>query len=251
MRLRFILLGLLAFVAALLVVFPATWIRRALPPQLTCESLGGSVWNGQCNGLAYSTGGAPPLKLDTLSWKLHPLALLRGRAQADLALAGAGISAQGRLTLRSGGRVAVAGLSGVIALDHSRLAALPAGWSAQAEAHDLEFGIESGKLAALGGLLRARQLRDARGTSFGDFRLQFPRQDSAPFRGALADDTGARPGPLQLTSQLTLNADQSWQLRGTVVLRPGSPPGLAGLLDQLAPADLDGQRHFSLEGTAR
>jgi len=245
-RLRFILLGLAAFVIALLVVFPAAWLKGLLPPQLTCGSISGSIWRGQCNALAFTAPGQPALRLDSLDWRLHPLALLRARVQVDIAATGNDLAARGVLTANSGGYIEVAGLSGSIGLDHSRLAALPAGWSARAEASNLSLGLSGGHITALGGVLLARQLRDARGTGFGDFRLEFPRQEAAPFRGTLAD-TG---GPMQLRSQLVLNADQSWQLGGTVVLRPGSPQGLAAALDQLAPADLNGVRNFRLEGSA-
>jgi hypothetical protein len=250
-RLRIILLGVLAFVIALLVVFPAAWIKGLLPPQLTCGSLAGSIWRGQCNALAFAPPGQPALRLDSLEWRLHPLSLLRARVQADIAVTGADIAARGEITARSGGYMEIAGLSGNILLDHARLAALPAGWSARAEASDLSLGVSAGRITTLSGVLLARQLRDAHGTGFGDFRLEFPRQDVAPFRGTLTDNAGPRGGPMQLQSQLLLNADQSWQLRGTVVLRPGGPQGLAGALDQLAPADLNGVRNFSLEGTAR
>lgn len=247
MRLRHLLLGLLAFFVALAVVFPASWIKGALPPQATCAALSGSIWRGQCMGLAFAPPSGQPLRLDSLDWKLHPLPLLRGRVQADVSVASSDVSARGEVQLGPAGRIGVTGLSGRILLDHSRLAALPAGWSAQAEARDFSIGIADGRIATLGGVLLARQLRDARGTGFGDFRLQFPQQDESPFRGALVDEGG----PMQLQSQIELNADQSWQLRGTIKLRPGSPPGLASALDQLAPADINGVRTFALEGTAR
>jgi hypothetical protein len=249
-RLRIILLGLVAFVMALLVVFPAAWIRSALPPQLSCAALSGSIWQGQCSGLTYTQPGQPPLRLDSVGWKLHALALLRGQAQALITLSGADLAARAELTLRSGGRIAIKGLSGTVGLDHSRLAALPAGWNARAEASNLSLDIASGRLAGLGGVLLTHQLRDARGTAFGSFKLEFPQQDSPPFRGTLTDTGGQQSGPMKLDSQLLLNADQSWQMRGTVVLRPGGPAGLASALDQLAPADINGLRSFSLEGTA-
>lgn len=255
MRLRVILLGLAAFCAALVAVFPAAWLRSFLPPAITCGTLSGSLWRGQCSMLA-GRAELAALKLDRLGWKLHPLSLLRGRLQADISaegasVEGASVAAQGGITLGMGGTIELSELSGTMTVDHGLLAALPRGWSTRAEARDLSLRIAAGRIERLGGVLLARQLRDARGSSFGDFRLEFPPQDSAPFRGALTDAAGAAPGPLQLQSQLTLNADQSWQLRGTVMLRPGAPDGLASVLDQLAPADLNGSRAFSLEGTAR
>lgn len=247
MRLRFILLGLLAFVVALLVVLPASWFKSALPPELSCNSLSGSIWRGQCNGLALTQPGGQPLRLDTLDWQLHPLALLRGQVRANVAVVGTDVSARGQIALQSGQRLAVEGLSGSIALDRARLAALPPGWNASAEARDLSLQVAGGRIKALGGAVLARQLRDSRGTGFGDFRLEFAPTQSPPFQGTLAD----MGGPMQLQAQLQLNADQSWQMQGTIRLRPGSPPGLASALDQLAPADITGLRNFRLEGTAR
>ena len=247
MRLRFILLGLAAFVAALLVVLPASWFSGALPPQLGCGNLTGSIWRGQCSGLSVAQANGQPLRLDTLDWQLHPLALLRGRLQADVSIAGADVVARGNLTVQSGGRLTLEALSGRIGLDHARLAALPSGWSASAEARELSLRFAEGRIQQLGGALLAHQLRDARGTAFGDFRLEFPPTQSPPFRGTLAD----AGGPMQLKAQLELNADQSWQMQGTIMLRPGAPPGLGGALDQLAPADINGLRNFRLEGAAR
>jgi hypothetical protein len=249
-RLRFILLGLAAFLIALLVVFPAAWVKGLLPPQVSCGGIAGSIWRGQCSALAITVPGQPALRLDSLDWQLHPLTLLRARAQADIAATGTDLAARGEITVSSAGYLEIAALSGSIGLDHARLAALPAGWVARAEASNLSLGFSGGRITALGGVLLVRQLRDARGTGFGDFRLEFPRQETAPFRGTLTDSGGPDGGPMQLRSQLVLNADQSWQLGGTVTLRPGSPPGLVAALDQLAPANLDGVRNFSLEGTA-
>jgi hypothetical protein len=246
-RLRLILLGLLAFAIALVVVFPASWLRSVLPAPLSCTNLAGSLWRGQCLGLTIAQPGQTPFRLDSVSWKLHALSLLRARVQADVAVAGPELSAAALVTMQSGGRLRIANLSGSGALDHARLAALPAGWSASAEAQNLTLEIDAQQLTALSGVLLARQLRDARGTGFGDYRLEFPAQSESPFRGALTD----QGGPMQLQAELQLNADQSWQLRGTVILRPGSPPGLASALDQLATADINGRRTFTVEGVAR
>ncbi|HMA10394.1 MAG TPA: type II secretion system protein N, partial [Steroidobacteraceae bacterium] len=230
-----------------LAVFPAAWLQSVLPSELRCGTLAGSLWRGHCSGLTFTARGTAPLRLDSLHWTLRPLALLRGRVQADVSLAGTDVSADGSITLQSGGRVRIEGLSATGGLDHARLAAFPAGWNARAETRELTLQIAGGRIAALGGVLLVSQLRDARGTGFGDFKLQFAQQQAPPFRGALTD----QGGPMQLSAELLLNADQSWQLQGTVVLRPGSPPGLASALDQLATADLDGRRSFRLEGAAR
>ncbi len=247
MRLRYVLLGLLAFAIALVVVLPAAWLKGLLPPQATCATLAGSVWRGQCSGLAIALPGSAPLRAETVGWTLRPLGLFRGQLAARVAIVAQDLQAEGEVRARPGGALRVEGFDAGGAIHHGRLAALPAGWTAHADARNLLLDYAGGQIRALGGTLQVRGLRDARGTSFGDFRLDFPPQETAPFRGALS----SQGGPMKLQAQLKLNADQSWQLQGTVELQPGAPQGLAGALDQLAPADLNGRRQFSLEGTAR
>jgi hypothetical protein len=246
-RLRIILLGLLAFAIALAVVFPAGWLKGWLPAGMSCASLGGSVWRGECSTLVWSPPGRAPLRLDLLRWRLSPLALLRASAQAQVEVAGPGLAANGQVAVQSGGRVRLSQLSGHGRLDRSLLSALPSGWSTEVEARSLDLAIDGGQLQSLGGTLLARDLRDERGTALGNFRLDFPAQGAPPFTGSLRDEGG----PMQLDSQLTINANRSWQLRGTVISRPGSPAALNRVLDQLANADINGRRSFTIEGSVR
>lgn len=242
--LRVILLGAVAFIIALIVVFPASWLRGALPAGTQCASWSGSLWRGQCAGLTWSGAGKAPLQLDSLSWRVHPLALLRARLSLDAELRGAGIEASGKALLGTGNLLHVENLSATGVLDRKLLGTLPSGWKARLEARAISIDLQGRTLRQLAGTLTARELTDAQGTRLGDYQLQFTPQASAPFTGNLRDLGGS----IALAAQLIINADRSWKLDGTASLRPGSPPQLARLLDQFNTADLSGRRRILLEG---
>jgi len=238
------LLGLLAFAIALIVMWPARWLAPALPDDMHCADWSGSLWRGQCTGFQWQTGTAA-LGIETTQWRVHPLALLRGRLQADVELLQTPLQLQGRISSGLGGGVKVEHLNATGVLDRKLLAALPAGWSMHFELKDAGIEYRGGTLHELSGLAIARQLHDAQGNALGDYQLQFEPQPAAPFKGQLRD----LAGPLQLAATVTINADRSWQLDGNASLRPGSPQSLARALDQLGGADLNGQRRISIAGT--
>lgn len=243
--LRVILLGAVAFVIALIVVFPASWLRGALPAGTQCANWSGSLWRGQCSGITWSAPGKSPVQLESLSWRVHPLALLRARLAVDAELHGAGIQGGGKVLLGTGNLLHVEDLSATGVLDRKLLATLPSGWKARLEAHGIAFELQGRTLRQLAGTLTARELTDAQGARLGDYQLQFAPQSSPPFTGNLRDVGGS----IALAAQLTIKADRSWMLDGTASLRPGSPPQLARLLDQFNSADLSGRRRILLEGT--
>jgi hypothetical protein len=238
------LLGGVAFVIALLVVLPASWLRRALPAGAQCANWNGSLWRGQCNGFTWAAAGTPPVHLDSLSWRVHALALLRAHLEMEAQLNGAGIQARGNVLLGRNDLLRIDALSASGQINHNLLGALPSGWNATLEARDLAFELQGRVLRELGGTLTARELTDERGTHLGDYQLQFAPQPSAPFHGTLRD----LGGPIELKAALLIKADRAWTLDGTASVRPGAPPQLARMLDQFNTADLSGRRRILLEG---
>lgn len=244
LSLRVLLLGLLTFVIALLIVFPANWLRGLLPAGVQCANWTGSLWRGQCNSLTWTVAGQPPLRIDSLTWQVHPLALLRARLQTDAEISGAGVRARGKVLLGRGNLLRIEALSASGQVDRQLLGALPAGWRANFEAHDVVLESRGRTLQQVGGTLTARDLTDERGTRLGDFQLQFAPQASAPFTGTLHD----LGGPIELVAKLVVKADRAWALDGVAALRPGAPPQLARMLDQFNAADISGRRRILLEG---
>ena len=241
---RFLLLGVLAFAITLIALCPARWASSLLPAGVQCAAWSGSIWRGQCAGLRVSAAGPNPVA-DTLRWTVRPLSLLTAHLSADVQLEQAALQAQGRVTAGSGGSLAIEALEASGLLDKRLLAALPSGWSARLEVKAADIDYSGSQLRKLSGTFTARDLRDQRGTVLGDYQLQFPPQAAAPFTGQLRD----LAGPLQLAAAVKVEANRSWQLDGTAVVRPGAPPSLARALDQLGTADLNGQRRISIAGT--
>ena len=48
-----VIAGLAVFLVVLVLYLPASWVASALPAQVHCNELGGSVWHGECLGLQY------------------------------------------------------------------------------------------------------------------------------------------------------------------------------------------------------
>jgi len=244
---RAALLGLLAFALALVAVMPAGWIGGFLPPIIQCAKWQGTIWRGSCRALTISAPGVPPLTLETSRWKLHPLALLRGRLSADAELTDARGDASGQVQFTFGGRLILRQVSARIIFDPALPTAMPAGWTGRAEASDAELDWQSNELHHLQGELRIFDLRDDQSRELGSYSLVFPPSTQPPFSGQLAD-TG---GPFEASGTLELSMDRRWSLRASVRARPDADPGLTRYLGMLGGPDASGRYPLMLEGSFR
>ena len=62
-----IIAGLVVFLGVLVLYLPASWFASALPAQLKCAELGGSIWRGECIGLVFQGN-----KLGDATWNFAP-----------------------------------------------------------------------------------------------------------------------------------------------------------------------------------
>lgn len=239
-----ILLGLAAFLLALLLVLPASWVGRALPEGVNCARWAGSIWRGQCIELTVRDAGTGVMRIDSLRWKLRPLSLLRLNLSADFEGSWSKGQAQGRIAVAPGGAIRLRELAGASLLDKSVVRSLPAGWSGRVELRDVEFDWNAGTLGRLGGEVLVNDLEDGRGNALGSYQLQLAPGDSPPFAGQLRD-TG---GPLEVAAQLQLAADRSWSLEGRMRARNAADQALGRKLDMLAAPDASGWRRLSAAG---
>lgn len=244
---KLVLLGLAAFLLALVVVFPARWVGAMLPPAVHCDAWSGSIWRGHCQGLALSDGEEVVMKLTTLRWDLEPTALLRLRLAARFASTWPQGQATGHVAVRPGGAIQVRGMSGSSALDKRFFGAMPAGWQGQIDIRDFDLHWREGIIGRLGGELIVADLKDARGTALGSYRLTFPASDVPPFTGRLQDTGGA----LEVDASLQLTADQSWTLEGRMRTRDPGNAALNRGLDMLSSPDATGWRRLSAAGQFR
>ncbi|GIX22741.1 MAG: hypothetical protein KatS3mg121_1524 [Gammaproteobacteria bacterium] len=122
-------LGLVTLLLFLAVTAPARLVARTLAEHtpLRLEGVQGSLWNGRAQRL--SAEGRP--LAENLSWRVFPTAVLRGRLELRLELAGGPTAPRGRLDARL-----LTG--GVLRLEDVALEA-PADWAARLAA--LPFGL--------------------------------------------------------------------------------------------------------------
>ncbi len=244
MNWRVLLLGVLAFVVALLAVLPARWVGGALPSSVHCEQWRGTLWRGRCRQLAVVVPGQPSLKIESAGWHLHPLPLLRTRLSAEVVLTDARGDASGHLEFSRDGRLTLRGVSARLLFDPKLPGPMPQGWSGRVEIHDLQLDWNVDQLRHLQGQFRFFDLRDAQGRELGGYSLDFPPSTAPPFKGQLVDEAG----PLELHGTLVLTPDRSWTLQGTVAARPGADPALQGMLGVLGQPAADGRYPLSATG---
>lgn len=243
---RLLGLGLAAFLLALLVVFPASWMGGLLPPAVQCENWAGSVWRGQCRGLALQDGEKVVMRLDALQWKLRPAALLRLKLAAQFESRWPQGDAAGDVAVSPGGAIEVRGMSGRSVLDKRFFGAMPAGWQGNIDIGDFDLDWHQGVIGRLSGQLMVTNLADARGTALGSYRLEFP-DGPAPYNGQLTD----AGGPLEVNAQLQLTQEQSWSLEGRMRTRDAGDARLNRALDMLSSPDATGWRRLSAAGQFR
>src|SRR5262249_37168348 len=84
-----VIAGLGVFLVVLAFYMPASWFASLLPPQIRCQDLGGSIWQGECLGLALQGS-----KIGDATWNLAPLRALTGRLAGDIDVRGAALNAR-------------------------------------------------------------------------------------------------------------------------------------------------------------
>jgi hypothetical protein len=244
--LKFTGLAVVAFFAVILVQLPASWLRSLLPEKVQCRDLSGTVWQGQCSGMAWHDGRGPPLSVDTLEWALKPWPLFRGRLHAAVTIVRGSAHADANVAASASGAFAITGLQGSAHLDHALLAAFPSGWQGELTAQDISVTLDNNRLLALTGVALVNNLTDSAGNEVGSYRLQIAQSvQQAPYLGQLRDVGG----PLDLTATVSVAPDFSWQIDGTIAARGEANPQLAEKLQLLGVADAAGRRPFSVAGT--
>jgi hypothetical protein len=219
--LRAILLGLVAFLAVMLVRLPAKWLLPLLPAAVQCKVASGTVWHGSCDALTFSDGKSTPFVLQQARWTLHPLSLLRARLSADVAVQGDWGQASAAVILGTGSHLVVNALAASGTLDRRLLPVLPAGWRGSFEARDVAFELRKQRLLMLRGIASVHGLQDGAGKPYGDYQLQL-----APAEGAAGiGDLHSRGGPVPVAASVRVAQDFNWTVDGTV---NGSPLSASG-----------------------
>lgn len=244
--LRYIVIGLAAFVFGLVAFLPARvaagWAEQAAP--LSFGGVTGTVFHGRASYVS-GPGGA----VENLGWTMHPAALLLGRLSADLEINSdlGGFSAQ-----------ASRSLFGQTTFEKVRGSA-SAGWLAKLGGYtflplsaDVRVDISEAsfdddlRFDALSGEIRVANTR---------WELFNPPVPLGRFTTALSKaDDGIRAtivqseGPLALDGQLSTDETRRYQMDVRLRARAGADERLGQMLDQLGPAGPDGWHQVREKG---
>jgi hypothetical protein len=242
----------LAVIAVVIAVLPASLANQFLPPTVRGEDFSGTLWHGSAGiNVAGRYAGA-------LEWHLHPLALFKLRLDADLHWVKGGFVVDGAARL-SRSDLEASDLRGGGPIEDLAAFGLAPGWRGVAEIRirniDLSLAGPSPSLRSAVGEIDVANASSpvvAGGADIGSYALTFDTaslSSSGDARAALVD----KGGPLSLDASITLTPQaRTGMLSGTVKERPDAPPALRKDLDdvaQLHARDAQGRIPIDLEFT--
>ena len=240
-RKSLLLVGLLTFVAALILMFPARvayqWFA---PPGVQLSSLEGTVWSGSAAEVS-----AAGLYLRDLNWRLRPLYLLTGRIAASIEARPSSGFLEADIAAGLGGEVALANVNASLPLrDFATLVRMP-GLAGNASVQFDELRIRDGLPVAADGTLAVADLVAPMVDpgSIGGYRAEFFTDDNAVV--ASIEDVD---GVFDLAGSLTLSANRNYQFIGKVAATDGTSEKLRRQLRFLGSPNDRGQHDIRLEG---
>lgn len=242
-KLKILAIGAIAFALFLLGRIPASVaFDHLLPGQVVATNVSGTIWHGSAAGLALDG-----MRLGETTWRLQLSSLLRAELAYAFSTRIGGQALTGTAASRSSGTITLRKITGRIPL--SELSAyLPTGFlTGTAEIDAESVRIEDGWPSAIDGRfvvsdLSALTTRPP--TNFGDFEAIFDQQSDMPLTGSLNDLSG----PIELSGQVTLASDRSFDLNATVAAKPDATPQISNMLNFVGPADGQGRRQLSYSG---
>lgn len=247
--LKFILLGVLAYAAALVVLFPARHayslaqphIAKAAP--LTLHELGGSLWSGRAAGTTWRS-----TSLGTLQWDISPWALLSGKVAAEVRLQDREGQLTGRINVTRDGHVTLRDLDARLPAAHLMLfnSGLPIATDGTIAVRlDEALLPPQGAPALRGTVVWNRALLVAgQPLQLGDLRLVLQPGDGGGTRGTLSD----AGGPLEISGTLVLDSNRSYRLDAKLRARPEADAVLGNSLQLLGRPDGRGYHTLRYSG---
>ncbi len=232
--------GVAVFVLVLIVQLPARWAALALPHGVACGQVAGTLWSGTCAGLT-----AAGTSLGDLQWTLHPLRLLAGRLDVDVALArGAGV-ARARVQWSPTGALSARGVHAAFPVDPAFLPQLPPSTQGSAEVDLAALNWNGRRITEIRGQIEVQGLTIGQGELLGSYRLLFPGGPGDEPAGQLSD----LGGPFALEGTVRLTPEPGYEVQGLIAARPSASPDLVSQLRYLGAPDAQGRRPFSISGT--
>jgi general secretion pathway protein N len=233
--------GLLTFVAAFVVIFPARvayhWFA---PPVVQAGGLDGSIWSGSATEVT-----AAGLYLRDLKWRLKPLNLFVGKLAARVEAKPSAGFLEADVAAGLGGDVSLANVNASLPLrDFATIARMP-GLSGNASVQFEELRISDGLPVAAVGTVEIANLVAPMvdSSSIGGYRAEFFTENDAVV--ASVEDVN---GVFDLAGSLTVSADRNYQFIGKVAATGNTSEKLKRQLRFLGTPNERGQHDIRLEG---
>jgi len=237
--------GIVVFLAILVLYLPASWFAGALPAQVRCNDLGGSIWAGECNGLSYQGS-----ILGDATWNFALGRAVSGRIVGDIALRGNALHLATELDTSFAGVGELRNLQGSVVMDPALLPLLPAQQrgTLTADLKRVALGV-GGAIGLLEGTLELRDFRQvgAQPMDLGSYQVSF--DGTAGANGAVAGKVRDLGGPFIVDATLTLNPERSYVVQGYITGRTAEAERTVREITLGATPDTSGRSTFSFEGT--
>lgn len=238
---RFIIVGLVAFLAIMLLTFPARVAYKwFVPSEVKLAGISGSIWSG-----AASEGVAGGAYLRDVKWRFRPSALLRGQVGFTASANPGSGTMQSIVTVGLDGTLTLSELNGSVPLDLVHQAFQQSGIRGDVFLQFETLAVKNGlPIAAEGSVTLADFYAPALSAEqIGDFQADFHTTDSG-IAGTVQDLEGV----LDVAGTIELLPDRSYRFIGEVAPTPETPPSIRNQLQFLGSPDARGQRPFRFEG---
>lgn len=240
-RKALVAVGLLTFVAAFIMMFPArTAYNWFAPPVARFSGLEGSIWSGSA-----AEASVAGLYFRDLRWRMRPLRLLTGKVAASVEASPSSGFLEADVALGFGGEVALTNVNGSLPLNAFATVARMPGLAGNASIQFAELRIRDGLPVAADGTLAVADLVAPMvdPAPIGGYRAEFFTEDSAVV-ASIEDVNGA----FDLAGSLTISADRNYQFLGKVAATGSTSEKLRQQLRFLGSPNDRGQHEIRLEG---
>lgn len=241
-RRRLIAAGLATFVAGLIIVFPARvayhWFA---PDQVVVGGISGTIWSGSAQN-ANSAG----LYVTDIKWRFKPLRLFTGKFVYAVEARPASGLLEAVVGVGIGGTLHVSELQGVIALQMLEQMLAVRGLRGNARLSIDQLTIKDGIPVTAEGSVEVADLvvPVIAAGSIGGYRAEFHPQQDGGVSGSVEDTDGI----VDLAGRVTLSPDRSYQFRGLIAAKPGTPQAMRQQLRFLGTPNDRGQHELNLDG---
>ena len=241
-----IIAGLAVFLVVLALYVPASWFASLLPPQVRCKELGGSIWQGECLGLAMQ--GA---NLGDATWNLQPLRAISGRLAGDIDVRGAALNLRADVDTSLSGIGELRNVDLDLQLDPALLPQSPQQYRGSVTAKLPRLEIAAGPVPrAITGVVELHDLQQLNGQppALGSYQVTF---DGSPAQnGALTGKLRDLGGPFMVDGTLTLSGGNTYLVHGFITGRTADAERIVHQQIALGAApDASGRTEFSFEGS--